>query len=180
MSIVAWDGKILAADRQCTVTDTIFTIQKLWKLSSGEVVAFVGIATEGLLIKQWYEAGAKPENWPECKEEDDRLKFIVASKEGCFFYDGEPIKIKVLDPFRAWGIGREAALGAMAMGANAIEAVKIASKHVIGCGRGCDWVEVIPGERLTYPWRDTAYTGDIASARKPRKLSANKEKFMEM
>lgn len=143
MSIVAWDGKILAADKLAIYGDTLRTMEKLWKLSNGEVIAVVGNLANGLLIKQWYEAGAKQEEWPECQKEESWAQLIVASEEGCFYYDSQPLRFKILDPFCAWGIGRETALGAMEMGANAVRAVEVASKHISGCGRGCDWVEVI-------------------------------------
>jgi len=140
MSVVAWDGKILAADRMGMFSDTIRTIQKLWKLSNGEVVAVVGPISTGLLVKEWYEAGANRKELPECQKTDEWAQLIVASKDGCFYYDSQPVQIKVMDPFCAWGIGREVALGAMEMGGDAVKAVEIASKHVSGCGRGCDYV----------------------------------------
>jgi ATP-dependent protease HslVU (ClpYQ) peptidase subunit len=142
MSIVVWDGKILAADKQAIFGDTIRTTRKLWKLESEEVIAVVGLLGNCLIVKQWFAAGAKQEEWPECQKSDEWAQLIVVSKDGCFYYDSQPMKIEVLDPFCAWGVGREVALGAMEMGADAIKAVEIASKHISGCGQGCDWVEV--------------------------------------
>lgn len=142
MSIVAWDGKILAADRQGDSGGTNFTIKKLFKLKSGEVVSFVGAYCSGLMVKEWYEAGAKFEEWPECQNTDNWVNFIVASKEGCFYYQQTPIPIKVIDAFRTWGSGEDLALGAMEMGADAIKAVEVASKYDQGCGQGCDHAEV--------------------------------------
>jgi hypothetical protein len=142
MSVVAWDGKILAADRQSNYGDTIRTTRKLWKLDSGEVIAIIGNIANGLLVKEWYENGAKQEAWPECQKTDEWAQFITASKDGCFYYNSQPVRMKVLDPFCAWGVGRAAALGAMEMGADAIKAVEIASKYVSGCGRGCDYGSV--------------------------------------
>lgn len=142
MSIVAWDGKILAADRQASYNDTIHTVQKLWKLDNGEVVAVVGSLANGLLVNEWYTNGAKKEEYPECQKEDNWAKIIVVSKEGCFYYDDQRLPIRVIDPFCAWGIGRDVALGVMEMGGDAIKAVEIASKYKDGCGRGCDYVAI--------------------------------------
>lgn len=144
MSIVAWDGKTLAADRQSTIVDTIFTIKKLWKLDNGEVIAVVGTQDAALTVKRWYESGAKKEDWPKCQEKEDWAKLIVISGGKCFYYDTLPEQIEVIDPFFAWGTGREVALGAMEMGADAVKAVEIASKYVSGCGRGCDFEVVHP------------------------------------
>jgi len=80
---------------------------------------------------------------PKCRDEKDAWgTLIVAGRDGCFFYERYGVPIKVEDPFMAWGAGREAALGAMEMGADAIRAVGVASRWVTGCGRGCDWFEV--------------------------------------
>lgn len=167
MSIVAWDGKILAADKQCGVADTIYTMQKLWRLKSGDVIAVVGSTSNSMVVKRWYESGAKREEWPECQKNDNWAQLIVASKEGCFYFCNQPEPIKVLDQFYAWGVGREVALGAMEMGADAIKAVEIASKHISGCGRGCDYAEV-----------NTEKQHDFT--RKPIILKVNKKAFMEM
>lgn len=43
-------------------------------------------------------------------------------------------------PFAAIGIGTELALGAMAAGADAIEAVRIACQFHVDCGGGIDWL----------------------------------------
>jgi ATP-dependent protease HslVU (ClpYQ) peptidase subunit len=44
----------------------------------------------------------------------------------------------VEDPFMAWGSGRDFALGAMAMGATAREAVAVACRFNVYCGNGID------------------------------------------
>jgi ATP-dependent protease HslVU (ClpYQ) peptidase subunit len=142
MSIVAWDGKTLAADRQASYGDTVRTIKKLWKLVNGEVVAVIGTYANCLMVKQWYENGAKQEEWPECQKKEDWAQLIVVKKEGCFYYDSQPLPLEIVDPFCAWGNGRDVAIGAMEMGADAVKAVEIASKHIDGCGQGCDYVMV--------------------------------------
>jgi hypothetical protein len=143
MSVVVWDGKTLAADRQGDSGGTAFTIKKLFKLKGGEIVAFVGAYCNGLMVLEWYEAGAKKEEWPDCQKTDDWVTFIVASDKECFYYQRSPTPISVMDKFRAWGSGEDIALGAMEMGANAIKAVAVASKYDSLCGRGCDSEEAI-------------------------------------
>jgi hypothetical protein len=142
MSIVAWDGKTLAADRQRTTADTISTSKKLCKLDDGTVVAWVGNISYAASLLSWYKEGAKKEDWPEFQKGDEWVKLIIVNQEGCFFYERTPEKMEVFDPFAAWGVGREAALGAMEMGADAVKAVEVASKYISGCGRGCDYVMV--------------------------------------
>jgi ATP-dependent protease HslVU (ClpYQ) peptidase subunit len=144
LTVIAWDSKILAADKMALWGDTIGTITKIRRLANGVVVASAGGAGASLFLMKWYEDGANPEKWPQDMQNDkDRSGIlIVAGRDGCFFYESYPVAIPVEDPFKAWGCGREAALGAMEMGADAIKAVEIASKWVYGCGRGCDWFEI--------------------------------------
>lgn len=136
MSVVAWDGKILAADRQSTYGDTKSSTDKIFLLPNGEVVAFVGPLTAAVRLKRWYDEGADPAKYPPLKKDEDWTKIIVASKDRICFTEGSPDFIPVIDPFCAWGVGREAALGALEMGANAPQAVAAACKWICGCGMG--------------------------------------------
>jgi hypothetical protein len=43
--------------------------------------------------------------------------------------------------FSAWGSGSEFAIGAMEMGATAIQAVQATSKHCVSCGFGVDFFD---------------------------------------
>ena len=136
MSIIAYDGKTLAADRQGTCADLAATHTKIKKIPSGEVLAWTGEEEQGLCLALWYEAGSPVDKWPKFQEGDDWTRLIVASKEGVFTYEQVPKKVCVEDPFMAWGSGRDFAMGAMAMGADAEKAVLIANKHNIYCGKG--------------------------------------------
>ncbi len=143
MSVVAWDGKVLAADRRSLYGDTITTVRKIFKTPAGEIVALIGDLDFGMTIKRWYEEGCKRESWPQ-SQKDERLwvRMIVANGLNIVFYERTPDPVEVIDPFMAWGCGREVALGAMAMGADAVKAVEIASQFTYGCGNGCDWFKV--------------------------------------
>lgn len=139
MTVIAWDGKILAADRRADVNGTASSVIKIRRLLSGNVVAFTGNLGSGLLLCDWYERGARKEEWPSFQSTNDWSRLIVASKDGLVFYEGQRCPIKILDPFTAFGTGRDVALGALAMGANAIKAVEIACQYQSDCGNGCDW-----------------------------------------
>jgi len=142
MSIIAWDGHVLAADRQSSVGDTRLPIRKLWKLENGDALATTGSHDYSLVLKQWYIDGCDPNKWPKRIDEKDFVVMIIATKKKVFFYEKYPYPIDIEGRFCAWGIGREAALGALAMGASSVLAVKIASKYVSGCGFGVDLVRV--------------------------------------
>lgn len=146
MSVVCWDGRTLAADKQATDCDMRVETTKIRLIKSGpfggEVVAWVGCEVDGSALADWYEQGAEPDKWPKAaqvdKESSSRL--IVAGAAGCKHFQGThaPIAIRVTEPFRAWGSGRDYAMGAMEAGADAREAVRIASKFCITCGGGVD------------------------------------------
>lgn len=139
MSVIAWDGKTLAADRQSCCGETISTVRKIFKLETEEVIALSGDLDIGMTMKRWYEEGHEREDWPKINEDEKRFcRLIVASEAGVIYYERTPDPVQVIDLFMAWGCGREAALGALAMGASAEKAVEIASRFVLYCGNGCD------------------------------------------
>lgn len=150
MSVVCWDGNTLAADKQATDCDMRVETTKIRLIKSGsfegEIIAWVGCEIDGAALADWYEQGADPDKWPKAaqldKESSSRL--IVAGKAGCKHYQGThaPIALKVIEPFRAWGSGRDYAMGALAAGVSAYTAVEIASHFCITCGGGVDSFDV--------------------------------------
>ena len=144
MTVIAWDGHILAADRMGENGSTLSTVKKLWPLKKqGGAFAVCGSLSQGLALKRWVEGGMKEDKFPFVKEGESWTHLIVAlPKKSVMLFENSPDAIEVLDSFAAWGIGREVALGALQMGASSIVAVEIASKWAAGCGRGCDWVYI--------------------------------------
>lgn len=144
MTVVAWDGKILAADRIRTYGDMLATGTKIKRLDDGSIIAMTADIINGQRMMKWYAAGAKKEKYPKTDKDGGFALLIVADKNGCRSYysdrDEEPVEVE--DSFFAWGVGREAAIGALEMGADAVRAVEVASKWVAGCGRGVDYFEV--------------------------------------
>lgn len=143
MTVIAWDGKTLAADKRAECAGHYFTTTKIRRISSGEVLAWCGDSDTGRMMASWYEAGADPAKWPECqKDEKSWARLIVASSAGVKYYDRWPAPTMVEDPFAAWGSGRDFALTAMHLGKTAREGVLIAALFESGCGNGVD-VEVL-------------------------------------
>jgi ATP-dependent protease HslVU (ClpYQ) peptidase subunit len=139
MTVIAWDGDTLAIDRQGQVDGMKYQAIKARALLNGDVVAYAGSLSQGLLLGDWYEAGAKKESWPEFqKDKDEWTLLIVANSKGCSFYEKLPVAIPVVSAFMAWGSGRDFAIGAMDAGCSAEQAVRIASRHSTSCGEGVD------------------------------------------
>ncbi len=137
MSVVAWDGKTLAADRQGTQGDLVLLACKIRRLPNNDVVAWTGEIERGLALAQWYEAGADPSRFPSFQGSENWTRLIVVPAKGRpFIFEQLPFRQTVLDRMAAWGSGRDFALGAMAMGATAERAVKVASRFASSCGFG--------------------------------------------
>lgn len=137
MSIVAWDGKTLAADNQATNNGLRMRTQKIFQLPFIDTIAaFTGDIEQGLALIKWFKEGEVPENWPSFQKAESWTRMICASKGKVFIFELLPIRQYVLDPFMAWGSGRDFAMGAMAQGASAAEAILKTNIHCEGCGMG--------------------------------------------
>lgn len=138
MTVIAWDGESLAVDKLACNSGYGSKVKKGKRLSSGEVAACCGDHEHALILVKWYEDGCNPETWPKFQATDDWTRLVIASKNKVKFYEKEPVPQTMDDKFQAWGSGRDYALGAMAAGATAKEAVKIANNLCIYCGKGVD------------------------------------------
>lgn len=142
MSVVVWDGKTLAVDRQATCGELRMNVRKARYLAcADETVAWTGDHELGIVLANWYENGAKPEDWPPAQRDKDRwCRLIVVSRRGGLkFYEMEPVAQRYRDaPYAAFGSGRDFALGALAMGATAEQAAEVACRFCVTCGGGVD------------------------------------------
>ena len=142
MTVIAWDGKILAADKQVTYGNLRRVTRKIFKVGDC-FVAFAGTAGTSHVLLNWFKSGEKKEAWPsEIQQTEEWSHLIVANKSAFYWYDRHPYKLHLRQKLSAWGIGSDFAIGAMEAGADAITAVRIASKHCEGCGFGVDWFQV--------------------------------------
>lgn len=146
MTIVAWDGKSIAADRQSTCVGLKETVTKIKVTDNGTIMAATGSYGGGLILMDWYDKGAKAEDYPSFQQDDDkwcRLIVFESGQQSPQVYEQHPVPLYFQDKFQAWGSGRDYALGAMAAGATAEEAVKITNAHCIDCGLGVDSIPLI-------------------------------------
>lgn len=138
MSIVAYDGKSLAADRQMTRGNFKFEVRKIRRINS-YVLAWTGYMSSGLAMAHWFENGALRGDFPACQQNNELwARLIVVSKDEVVYYEQTPHAIGVYAPYMAWGQGSDFAMGAMSHGATAKEAVEIACRFDTGCGFGVD------------------------------------------
>lgn len=140
MSTIAWDGHTLVADRQATYGEVALTCggkaTKLRKLPNGEVAGIVGTMSMGFALIEWYLAGAEPHLYPLMSSDCQATLIVVGPSGPVRQYELTPHPLTFKESFLAWGSGRDLALGAMAAGADARSAVKIASSLDINTGKG--------------------------------------------
>lgn len=137
MTVVAWDGKTLAADRRCTRGGTIYSTLKIHRVGD-MLVGMSGGTDYCAALLAWFKNGAKPEDWPETQKDPDYACALVIVDGMAFTYDRTPVPVPMLEPICAIGSGREVALGAMTAGATAAESVHIATRWMSDCGNGVD------------------------------------------
>lgn len=139
MSVIAWDGKTLAADRQASCGGRITTSVKIFK-HDDRLIGLIGSHESTQRLYNWLLSGMNPISFPQGLETDSGIPTVyVVHKSGYTVkFEDSPYPIVVNDGFWADGNGGDLALGAMAMGATAEEAIGVASKYNIYCGCGVD------------------------------------------
>lgn len=139
MSVIAWDGKTLAADRQASCGGRITTTVKIFS-HDDKLIGLIGPHESAHRLYNWILNGMNPISFPANLETDGGIPTVyVIHKSGhTVKFEDCPYPIVIKDKLWADGGGGDLALGAMAMGATAAEAVEIASKYNVHCGCGVD------------------------------------------
>ena len=142
MTVVAWDGKTLSADRQWTSSsDGSFRIEKkLHKMPRGECASFTGTDVDHIKeLLAWYANGADKSDFPHQKYREDWGCLVVATPDRGLISFINSYRPTILGfEKHAIGCGQNFALGAMEMGANSRKAVQVACKLSMLCGGGVD------------------------------------------
>lgn len=134
MSVIAFDGRYLAADSQGTCAGARLVATKLFRLGNGDILGFTGDRELGLRLKDLWWEGRMLSDWPDFQKGDDWCRLVIATKGKVFTTEKQPVLMPLESPYYAWGSGRDFALGAMAAGADAVRAVEAACTHSIECG----------------------------------------------
>lgn len=134
MTIIAWRDGIVAADSLATSDDVVTSrkFKKIRRMADGRVAAMMGAAVGAQEILRWIEGGEVGEQ-PRFEGEKSAT-VVVIGPEGLTSYDEYGKELISEAPYRAFGCGRDLALGAMAAGATAEEAVRAACEHSVYCG----------------------------------------------
>jgi ATP-dependent protease HslVU (ClpYQ) peptidase subunit len=145
MTVIAWDGKTLAADKMAgDAWIKRGTLTKIRRWAG----AMVGCAGDAALCREmlaWLESGSNPTAFPEsCRDRENAPTMLVIGINGqivTYQHSPYPIEWDKGQPV-AIGSGKEAALAVMELGYDARKAVEIASRICVGCGNGIDTLEL--------------------------------------
>lgn len=139
MTVIAWDGQTLAADKRASVGNVVRTCTKIFR-HNGELFGYAGMAAFGEQLLTWYKNGADPKDYPPSqRDKDDYAELLVIKADGIIQkFERTPYPISYQDKTFAIGSGRDFALAAMALGCNATAAVELTCTLDTGCGSGVD------------------------------------------
>lgn len=141
MTVIAWDGKTLAADRQ--VTSGYTKNKRTTKIRKFEnvICGVTGESKYADALFKWVEGGRIKERFPSFSDDNQVMLVVIDDKELTEYWASTFETKYPRNEIAAWGTGKELALGAMAAGADAKKAVEIASEYNLYCGGGIDVVE---------------------------------------
>lgn len=143
MTVIAWDGKTLSADKQSDQCGTRRAVTKIHRASNSPfgpcLVAISGSIPEGMEKLDWFIGGARPQDFRDKWRGHESDAFLhVFCESGVYRFEGGPIGFRAEDSLYAGGSGADVAMGAMLAGADARTAVEIAIKARTDCGAGID------------------------------------------
>lgn len=143
MTVIAWDGKTLAADRMGDASGLKRTTTKIRRFDGG-LFGSSGAASRGAEMFAWIAAGADPDSVPafQLVPDDYQTVMVVRNDGTVWLYGCSAYPFQMEDPFHAIGSGRDFAMAAMYLGHDARAAVAVASQFCSGCGMGIDTLEL--------------------------------------
>lgn len=138
MTVIAWDGVTLAADKQNTISGYAHTVTKIFRVNGG-IVGFMGRGAHAVQVLGWMNAGMIVADFPKAATEDESCTALFISEDKkAFAFCNSPHRLEYEDKFVAFGAGRDYALAAMHLGKTAFEACQIACELDVFCGKGID------------------------------------------
>jgi len=143
MTVVAWDGKTLAADKMGDSGGLKRTTTKIRRFNGG-LFGSSGSASRGDQMLAWIEAGADPDKVPafQLSSDDYQAVMVVRDDGTVWLYGCSAYPWRMEDAFHAIGSGRDFAIAAMHLGQTAAQAVAVACQFDISCGMGIDTLEL--------------------------------------
>ena len=137
MTVIAWDGTTLAADKRAISGGGICrTVKKIERFDNC-LLAISGSWDVGVELREWFKKGAIVNAFPESARKDEAT-LLVVGHGGLATYASGPYPMSVEDTRYSTGSGRDFAEAAMYLGKTAREAVEVACVFQSDCGNGID------------------------------------------
>lgn len=143
MTVIAWDGTALAADKRAISGGGIArTVTKIVR-HEGALLGITGCWDTGAEMLAWWRDGAKPADFPKTARED-KATLIVIDAQGIRIWCTGPYPMWIEAERCAWGSGRDFAEAVMHLGLPAEMAVRVACEFQSDCGNGIDVLALTP------------------------------------
>jgi hypothetical protein len=137
VTVIAWDGQTLAADRQMEAFGGRSTTTKIFRYGN-VLCGGSGDASCSFRVLEWIRSGRAPADFPKFEPNDDVEVIVIEPGPRILIYERHNTPIHVEDQHYAIGCGRHHARAAMYCGRDARGAVEVANALHTGCGGGCD------------------------------------------
>lgn len=146
MTVIAWDGKTLAADKRMTTSwGAHDTVTKILRGRDVAIYACTGDAPIALRMRAWWHAGAVEADFPpEAAKANEATLVVILPTGHALQYTVGPHPSPIENVPAAWGAGRDFAVAAMRCGKTAREAVGLANELCVHCGNGIDSLGLNP------------------------------------
>jgi hypothetical protein len=132
MTVIAYDGSTCAVDSGAASETTMLRVRKFWTRTD-ELITGAGETPHVVAMAEWYLAGAKVEEFPPMILAKRDAELVVIDSKGVRRYEASPYAVDHGSTMCAFGGGRDFAYGALACGAPASQAAKIACEFSPVC-----------------------------------------------
>jgi len=142
MTVLAWDGKMLAADKQSTCGDAIAAVTKIFRWHGHGLLGITGNFSMGMEMMQWLRDGGDPATFrSDWRDPDKGPCLLYIRLDGtCLKFESSPVPFEVEGPLVTAGCGMSPALALLNAGLCATEAVEGTSAVLNSCGMGVDFL----------------------------------------
>lgn len=138
MTVLAWDGITLAADKLAEYGGARHIVTKIRRLKNGDLFGGSGSLTFILQMGAWLDG--ELEEFPAAQRDKDDWEPCLVITKACrvLMYERTPQAIHIENRLVAIGSGKDYAIAAVTLGKTAIEAVELAQVLCATCGGGTD------------------------------------------
>lgn len=135
MTVIAWDGQVLAADSLATAGSACSTVCKIFAHEDC-LLGITGDLSVGMELLNWFQRDRTVAGWrQEWRNPTEGASLLVIYPDGSAWkYESSPYPFQLLQSFPAIGSGAEIAMAVMDAGRNAHDAVELTCKYNNTCG----------------------------------------------